>query len=146
MKIKVNVIPEEGLTLSEKVNPADWMLQTPELKFIDAVELSASFRKDRDAVLVQVTAQGEQEMICDRCTAVCRVSYRESFDLGYSAKEIQALDISDDVRQEIILSYPVRFLCKENCLGLCTHCGKNLNEEPCSCASNISRGVFNAIT
>ena len=31
------------------------------------------------------------------------------------------------------LSLPFRFLCSEDCKGLCQRCGKNLNEGPCGC-------------
>ena len=141
MKIKVNTIPQEGWILSEVISPADWMLQTPELKFLDAVQMTASFQKDRDAVFVQVVVQGKQELLCDRCATLYPASYQESFDLGYSTKQMQTLDISTDIRQEILLSYPVRFLCMDNCLGLCAQCGNNLNEGPCNC-----KGVLNAIT
>mgnify|MGYP001563539720 CR=1 FL=1 len=44
------------------------------------------------------------------------------------------VDISEDVRQNIILNIPVRAVCKKDCFGLCLKCGKNLNFEKCSCA------------
>ena len=146
MKIKVQAIPEEGFTLTENIDPANWKLETPELKFIEPVRIAAVFQKQHDSVFVQVTAQAEQELICDRCATSYKASYQESFDLDYLIKETPVLDISDDVRQEIILDYPIRFLCKENCLGLCAHCGKNLNEGPCSCVPSTSRGVSHAVT
>jgi len=48
-------------------------------------------------------------------------------------KDQNMLDVSDDLRQEIILTYPVKCLCREDCQGLCPACGKNLNSETCSC-------------
>ena len=39
-------------------------------------------------------------------------------------------------REEIILGYPVKFLCKIDCLGLCPKCGQNLNEKKCDCKND----------
>lgn len=43
------------------------------------------------------------------------------------------LDVDSLVSEDIYLSIPSRFLCKEDCRGLCAVCGKDLNEGPCSC-------------
>ena len=44
-----------------------------------------------------------------------------------------AIDIDEIVRSALILEMPSRFLCDEECKGLCPKCGKNLNEGSCSC-------------
>lgn len=44
-----------------------------------------------------------------------------------------AIDIEDIVRTALILELPTRFLCKEDCKGLCVKCGANLNESTCNC-------------
>ncbi len=43
------------------------------------------------------------------------------------------LDIDDSVREAIILSFPMRLLCSEDCLGLCPMCGKPLRDGDCGC-------------
>ncbi len=43
------------------------------------------------------------------------------------------LDIDDAVREAIILSFPMRLLCREDCPGLCPMCGKPLVDGPCGC-------------
>jgi len=48
------------------------------------------------------------------------------------------LDMSEFVRQYAITEVPIKPLCRDKCLGLCTECGANLNEEKCKCeASSI---------
>ncbi|HKK21346.1 MAG TPA: DUF177 domain-containing protein [candidate division Zixibacteria bacterium] len=42
-------------------------------------------------------------------------------------------DISDIVRQTIILALSMKPLCSESCKGLCPQCGANLNERTCGC-------------
>ena len=42
------------------------------------------------------------------------------------------LDLSEVVRSQILTEMPFRFLCKEDCKGLCPKCGCDLNVERCS--------------
>ena len=42
-------------------------------------------------------------------------------------------DLTDDIRETLLLSMPIRIKCKEDCKGLCCSCGANLNTEKCSC-------------
>ena len=42
-------------------------------------------------------------------------------------------DLTEQIREEILLAFPMRFQCKEKCKGLCGSCGADLNEEKCSC-------------
>ena len=39
------------------------------------------------------------------------------------------------VRNELLVQWPIRVLCKEDCKGICSRCGANLNEGPCGCES-----------
>lgn len=43
------------------------------------------------------------------------------------------VDFSEAIRQNLALSLPMKFVCRESCKGLCPNCGKNLNEGDCSC-------------
>ena len=63
-----------------------------------------------------------------------------SFDPGlvdedrYSGKEI---DLTPAVREQILLYIPPAPLCREDCLGLCPKCGKDLNEGACGCDRSV---------
>ena len=131
MKIKLNDISETGLTVTDQFNPVDMHLQTQELKFLQPLAVAATFYKERDTVIVRVEALGSLEIICARCLEPYQQPYDNQFDLDYETKGKVALDITDDIRQEVLLSYPIRFLCREDCKGLCSICGKNLNEGVC---------------
>ena len=43
------------------------------------------------------------------------------------------LSLDELLTECLELSLPFRFLCSEDCKGLCPRCGKNLNEGPCDC-------------
>jgi len=45
----------------------------------------------------------------------------------------QEIDLGEVVRQYILLALPMKPLCLEDCAGLCSSCGHNLNLGPCSC-------------
>lgn len=45
-------------------------------------------------------------------------------------------DITDPVRQAILLELPMKPLCKEDCKGLCSTCGANLNDGACKCKND----------
>ena len=45
-----------------------------------------------------------------------------------------SIDLSEVVRQMLILAVPPRTLCRPECRGLCPHCGIDHNQGECSCA------------
>jgi len=47
------------------------------------------------------------------------------------------LDLSEALREQILLDLPMQPLCKPDCRGLCPECGKNLNEGPCDCMKEV---------
>ncbi len=56
-------------------------------------------------------------------------------DLGFSYYEGEEIDITAILREQIILTQPMGYLCRESCNGLCPHCGINRNEKSCTCQS-----------
>lgn len=43
------------------------------------------------------------------------------------------LDLDEIVRSDVLLHIPMKHLCKDDCKGICSKCGKNLNEGSCNC-------------
>ena len=48
----------------------------------------------------------------------------------------RSIDITDFVRDAVILSVPVKPICAEQCRGICPICGQNKNVGDCTCAEN----------
>lgn len=48
----------------------------------------------------------------------------------YYDPHAEFLDLEDRVEEVVVLSIPMKVLCREDCKGLCPYCGVNLNEEP----------------
>ena len=95
-----------------------------------------------------LTVRGEitAEMICvcDRCGREFEstktmeldalvVSGEEPDDVTAFMLEGDWLDLDDVLETALILDMETKFLCKEDCKGVCTECGKDLNDGPCSC-------------
>ena len=56
-------------------------------------------------------------------------------EVGYY--EGEGLLLEDALREQVLLDLPLKVMCREDCKGLCPHCGANLNEDPCSCAEPL---------
>jgi uncharacterized protein len=52
-------------------------------------------------------------------------------EIGYYLKD--GLLLEDVLREQVLLSLPVKTLCKPDCKGLCPRCGENRNSQPCTC-------------
>jgi uncharacterized protein len=52
-------------------------------------------------------------------------------EIGYYLKD--SLLLEDVLREQVLLSLPVRTLCKPDCKGLCPRCGENRNSTACTC-------------
>jgi len=53
-------------------------------------------------------------------------------EIGYYQGE--GLLLEDALREQVLLTVPLKVICREDCKGLCPTCGRNRNNEPCSCA------------
>lgn len=59
-------------------------------------------------------------------------------DLSIFTYSTRSIDLKPILREQIELMFPLQFICREDCKGLCPHCGTNLNLSECKC----QRGSF----
>jgi len=57
----------------------------------------------------------------------------ESSELDTDLIEGNELDLTQVVREQILLNLPETVLCRDECKGICPTCGKDLNEGECQC-------------
>lgn len=86
-------------------------------------------------LIVRGEIRAPMKLRCRRCaelfSTIVRVS---SFLHAYDWEECpEFLDVSEDVREDILLEVPGYPLCAEACQGLCPQCGQNLNGGACGC-------------
>jgi uncharacterized protein len=166
VKINVNQIPTEGLTLEEDVIASKLDLETETIKFPQAVKIKARVFKITNTVSADIFLSTAIRTICSRCLNEIEVDLQRNLKLNYPVNKSEqvidtsttlsvngerrpsttlrpspefiegrsrTIDLGPDIREEIILDYPVKPLCKPDCKGLCPTCGKNLNEGQCNC-------------
>ena len=85
--------------------------------------------------------------VCSRCATVfeteaadtdfiCSVEINETTDF---------LDLTEEIREAIILALPGYPVCDETCKGLCMTCGANLNKKRCACREKGNDGRWAAL-
>ena len=55
------------------------------------------------------------------------------------------LDVDILIKDEIIVGLPMSLLCSDECMGICMHCGTNLNESSCDCDNTVLDPRMSAI-
>jgi uncharacterized protein len=72
--------------------------------------------------------------VCARCLDDVRITVSVK-KLCFHFEKVKDLevDLTDDVREELLLAVPSCFYCSPDCKGICPVCGANLNREECSC-------------
>jgi uncharacterized protein len=97
----------------------------------------------------------EFELLCARCLDPVPQKVHREFDLLYRPLGADAgrdelsvtvaeaeigyyqgdgILLEDVLREQVLLALPLKVTCREDCKGLCPYCGKNLNQEQCSCS------------
>jgi uncharacterized protein len=56
-------------------------------------------------------------------------------EIGYYQGD--GLLLEDVLREQVLLALPLKVTCGPDCKGLCPQCGKNLNQEQCSCSTAV---------
>ena len=55
------------------------------------------------------------------------------------------IHLKDTIQEQVIMEFPLRALCKQDCRGLCPRCGADLNEDLCDCERRSSPGKFDVL-
>jgi len=134
MKIEIRKIPSGGLSQVEESNPAELDLDTDLIKFRGPIKIKAQISRITNVVTVHLDLAATLHASCSRCLCEFGSDFRKSLALNYPVKNSDlVIDLDPDIREETIIDYPIKPLCKSDCKGLCPKCGKNLNEEECIC-------------
>jgi len=142
MKIHIRQIKAEGIELQDLLSP-EWigLTRKDNVQFVEPVAIKAGITRVDDEMLVQIIANSHYESFCYRCLKDIENDWTASFMLSFDIdKQREFIDISEDIRQEMILNLPARILCQDNCKGLCVDCGINLNKQKCKHEHSVVSG------
>lgn len=150
MKIIVSEIEEHGidLTFSESLS------KNSLLESIGPVNAHLRIDRRGEELRIEGDIQGRVSLQCSRCLVNFRKELSLNIDLLYHpatevAKEETCevpgdelnigfysnneLDITQVIREQLILNLPMKALCDETCKGLCPVCGADMNLQRCEC-------------
>jgi len=148
MKIWVERIPEEG-SRYEGDEPSSIMEleNDPFIRQAGDVCYELTAQRVSDELVVCGTLRVEMELRCARCAEFFSTTVIISdFLRAYSAPEgVDSVDLSEDFRDEILLSVSGFALCGESCKGVCHQCGANLNKGSCKCKSEDGPSAWSAL-
>ena len=136
MKIFINQVPSEGLLLEEEIKPAELDLETELIKFRSNLKVRASVFRAINAIIVELDMQALLSAPCSRCLEEFQWQFHKNTRMSYTFdSDTTFIDLNPDIREEVMLDYPIKPLCGPECKGLCVKCGKNKNEGGCNCGS-----------
>jgi uncharacterized protein len=118
------------------------------------VQGELTLTRTNDGILTQGTLATATELTCSRCLKAftCNIplhigeEFFPTIDIitgiklpppeeegSFTIDEHHVLDLTEAIRQYIVIALPMKPLCKDECAGLCSICGKDLNLEECGC-------------
>lgn len=136
IKFSVARLEKEPISLSGSEAPA--FLDLPEgdvYEVVSDVTYDLQVNKVSGGALVSGSCRVTIAGTCGRClSAVEQEVEADGISLFFDLDEVgDEVDISEDIRSELLLELPMILLCDEACRGLCPECGCDLNRETCSC-------------
>lgn len=152
--LRVSDLTEDGVHV-EAVEEPQWLVNLPELWSDDSnLKILSNIGIDLlvTRVLKEVSVMGNIRLLievpCSRCLEPVEMELNPAISLVLSPGEKLSeqdddiehetyigdeIDLSNYLMEQVAISLPVKVLCKEDCKGLCTSCGADLNYEICAC-------------
>lgn len=115
------------------------------------ISVSGTVRNCAGVVTLEAGLKYTLDKNCDRClcsvklnqnvsvkhTLVKSLAGDESVSDEYIVIDADQFDLDDLFSGEVLLALPSKILCKDDCKGLCTVCGHDLNQGECGCDRRI---------
>jgi uncharacterized protein len=156
--ITLEQLEDDPVTFDEKFPPGqvdDAVLGLKQVADLQVTGVASAIERE---IHVVGNLSTEVQMECGRCLEPLVMAVKRKFDLFYVPMEErpeedeqavprgeeelgfydgEALVLEDVAKEQVLLSLPMRGVCREDCKGLCPHCGINRNRETCSCEEKI---------
>ena len=150
VSVKDSLYNEGGrydLSLQVNLDPSDYMGM---VKF-ESVKLDGYYFSIGDSVRFSCKLNVDVVFECDRCLKEFSKNFKFGFNETFSSNaedetllitKNHTVDLQPLVFDTIIASLPIERLCKDDCKGLCPHCGIDKNFSSCSCKDDDSDNPF----
>ncbi len=157
MRLDLRDLRERGepLRLDRRFEESELSLGGELVSLRAPAHCSATVSEKLDRVRVKGTVRASVDLKCCRCLKSFPHEVEQEFDLTYEpVPEVEVgeeialsygdleigfyrndeLDLSLIVGEQVLLEIPMKPVCREDCKGLCSHCGADLNEGLCDCS------------
>ncbi len=161
LKMNIAGIDRADVEIHEEVPADDPMWDGTGVHLVEPLKVELTAREVGDGILVRGRIRATVERECRRCLTSVRQPVDDTVDmyfttigddedeLGGEVYPLPArgteLDVTEAVREQLLLRAPQYVLCSEACRGLCPHCGTNLNEGSCDCVSEAAPSPWDAL-
>ncbi len=163
MHIHVEQIKEDSLEIEFEEKPESFpvlleMVNQGECEFPTPIKPAIKASRIGDMIEVKGSLDTRVRLPCSRCLNEYETTLISRFHLTYVNQlpveeleveqeeiEINAQDmgliyfqgeeinLQDGVQEQVVMAFPIRALCREDCQGLCAACGADLNQGKCGC-------------
>lgn len=115
----------------------------------DDINIKVEVNKFAKNISCKTEISTRMHLTCDRCLAEFDEDFLEIFDIlfhiGQDNLDIdeenvvtllpdqKEIDLTSYIQETLILSIPMKILCRDDCKGICPNCGADLNKEECRC-------------
>lgn len=148
--IKINVAEIQKKLVGEKslkfdLDAKELEISSDELVILSPVALEGTMSNAGDVLLLKAVMAAKVQRMCGRCLKEFSAETKaEVLDKFYpqGAENIEddafvydsdVIDITEPLRESLLLAEPIQALCKQDCRGLCPVCGADLNDGDCGC-------------
>ncbi|MBE6891401.1 MAG: DUF177 domain-containing protein [Ruminococcaceae bacterium] len=109
------------------------------------VKVEGKIKNIAGVLTIKAVISGTYTAVCDRCMEEASLKLEAKLDTIFDINEAKddsltlengKIDLIRTAYDALSLEIPMVILCKEDCKGICPHCGKNLNLEECDCAED----------
>jgi uncharacterized protein len=128
------------------------------IKMIGPLDGHVRMRRTNQGLLVDGWVELTLELSCNRCLKVyeqpMHVNFEEQFyptvdvvsglplapfdeEEVFPIDDHHLVDLTEAIRQNVLTALPMVTICQEDCKGLCSQCGKDLNLGPCECEPEV---------
>ena len=136
IRIETTQIGEDGFSVSgEEPGELLELVNDPVAREAGPIRYELTVEPAGPELVVRGTVEIPLQLRCSRCAHFFSTTARvSSFLHAYEwAEHPESVDVSADVREDLLLEIPGFPLCHEGCKGLCAQCGHDLNEGRCGC-------------
>lgn len=144
--IDIQKIPLGGMHLSGAINPAELDIESEGATVKGDLEYDLDVEVVGDEFLARGRLRIPLEFTCSRCLKSYGAQIGvDRFTYSQEMKGLETINLTGNLREDIIIALPIKPLCAQTCKGLCARCGKDLNLERCSCAPRRDDARWSAL-